>query len=56
MMLVLLKEQCTTISVGAGMTQVQIAETLQKEWRMGGISLVNNLLRGSKFILLEQAL
>jgi len=56
MMLVLLMEQCTVISVGAGMMQVQTAETLWKEWGMGDISLVDNLLRSLKFILLEQAL
>jgi hypothetical protein len=49
-------EQCAIISVGAGMTQVETAETLWKEWGMGDISPVDNLLRGSKFILLEQAL
>jgi len=49
-------EQCTIISVDAGVMQVQTAETLQKEWGMDDISLVDNLLRGSKFKLLEQAL
>jgi hypothetical protein len=54
MMLVLLKKQCTIISVGSDMMQVQTAETLQKEWGMNDILLVDNLLMGSKFILLEQ--
>jgi hypothetical protein len=49
-------EQYTIISVGAGMIQVQTAETLRKEWGMGDISLVDNLLSSSKFLLLEQAL
>lgn len=56
MMLVLLMEQCTIISVGTGVMQVQTAETFRKEWEIGDISLVGNLLMGSKFILLEQAL
>ena len=38
------------------MMQVQTAETLWKEWGMGDILLVDNLLMGSKFILREQAL
>jgi hypothetical protein len=55
MMLVLLMEQCSFISVGAGMVQVQ-TETIWKGWGMGDISLVDNLFRGSKFILLKHAL
>jgi hypothetical protein len=55
-MLVLLMEPCSFISVDAGMVQVQTVVTIWEGWGVGGISLVDSLLRASTFILLEQAL